>query len=84
VRSICCIIIGAVALGGCAVSTRPQGLGYGDYLGYSCNQLGEEAVRLMRQAGSRSEHIIESDRDMRDDAMRQLKAVKQASLDKKC
>ena len=71
-------------LGGCAAYTERRALGYGDYVGFSCEQLGEEAVRLMRMTASRSEHILENDGVRRDTAMRQLKAVKKASADKGC
>ena len=71
-------------LGGCAVYTDRQSLGYGDYVAYSCDQLGEEAVRLMRETTNRSEHLIEDDRARREAAKQQLKVVKQASNDKRC
>jgi hypothetical protein len=71
-------------LGGCAGYTERQSLGYGDYVAYSCDQLGEEAVRLMRETANRSEHLIEDDRARRDGAKQQLQAVKQASTDKHC
>lgn len=61
------------ALGGCGVITERSTLGYGDYVTMNCDQLGQEAVRLMREAGNHS-----------DTAMLQLKAVKQASADKHC
>ena len=73
-----------LALGGCAAYNERQSLGYGDYVGFSCDQLGEEAVRLMRETANRSEHILGDDQARRDTAMRQLKAVKQASADKQC
>jgi hypothetical protein len=73
-----------LALSGCAASTDRQSLGYGEYIGFSCDQLGEEAVRLMREAANRSEHILGDDQARRDTAMRQLKAVKQASANKHC
>ena len=78
------IVALCLALGGCAAYNERQSLGYGDYVGFSCDQLGEEAVRLMRETADRSEHILEDDRDRRDTAMRQLKAVKQASVSKHC
>jgi len=77
-------IAGVCLLGGCAAYTERRALGYGDYVGFSCEQLGEEAVRLMRMTTSRSEHILEDDQTRRDTAMRQLKAVKKASTDKGC
>ena len=72
------------AVGGCAATSERQSLGYGDYVAFSCDQLGEEAVRLMRQTTSRSEHLLGDDQTRRDMAMRQLKAVKKASADKQC
>ncbi len=83
-RVACTIAALFVVLGGCSVVSDRQALGYGDYAGFNCDQLGEEAVRLMRQTADRSEHILENDRARRDNAMRQLKAVKQASADKQC
>jgi hypothetical protein len=78
-------IIGVCLIaGGCAAYTERRALGYGDYVGFSCEQLGQEAVRLMRTTASRSEHILEDDEARRDTAMRQLKAVKKASADKAC
>lgn len=71
-------------LGGCASYTERQSLGYGDYVAFTCDQLGQEAVRLMRETRSRSEHLLGSDQDRRDKAMGQLKAVKKASSDKQC
>jgi hypothetical protein len=73
-----------LAVGGCAVSTDQQRLGYGEYVAFSCDQLGQEAVRLMRETTNRSEHILENDQARRDIALRQLKAVKQASAEKNC
>ena len=73
-----------LALGGCAVSTERQALGYGDYLALSCDRLAQEALHLMREAADRSEHVLENDRARRDTAMLQLKEVKQASADKQC
>jgi len=84
VRSAYAIVTLCLAVGGCAVSTEGQRLGYGDYVGFSCDQLGQEAVRLMRATTNRSEHLLENDQARRDTAMRQLKAVKQASADKQC
>jgi hypothetical protein len=78
-------IVGVCLLaGGCAAYTERRALGYGDYVGFSCEQLGQEAVRLMRVTASRSEHILSDDQTRRDTAMRQLKAVKKASVDKGC
>ena len=78
------IFILSAGIGGCANYTERQSLGYGDYVGFSCDQLGEEAVRLMRVTASRSEHLLENDKSRRDAAMLQLKAVKQAGADKHC
>jgi hypothetical protein len=83
-RATCTIAALSLAISGCAGYTERQSLGYGDYIAYSCDQLGVEAVRLMRLTANRSEHILEDDRGRRDDALRQLKAVKQASEDKPC
>lgn len=83
-RAACTIAALCMVIGGCAASTDRQSLGYGDYVAFSCDQLGEEAVRLMRQTVSRSEHILEDDQARRDEALRQLKTVKQASKDKRC
>ena len=70
--------------GGCAAYTERRALGYGDYVGFSCDQLGQEAVRLMRMTATRSEHILVDDDARRDTALRQLKAVQKASVDKGC
>lgn len=78
------ILAAALALAGCAGYTDRQSLGYGDYVGYTCEQLGQEALRLMRIAANRSEHLIADDRARRDAAMRQLATVKQAVHDKRC
>ena len=83
-RAASAIVALCLALAGCAVVSERQSLGYGDYVGFSCDQLGQEAVRLMRQTANRSEHILENDQARRDSALRQLKAVKQASTDKRC
>jgi hypothetical protein len=71
-------------VGGCAVDTERSALGYGDYVALSCDQLGQEAVRLMRQASDRSEHILQNDQDRREKARQQLSLVKQASEEKGC
>jgi hypothetical protein len=73
-----------VALGGCSVITERSSLGYGDYAALSCDQLGEEAVRLMRETLNRNEYILHDDRNRRENAKRQLKLVKQASAEKGC
>jgi len=83
VRAASAIVALYLAVGGCAVTDR-HSLGYGDYVGFSCDELGQEAVRLMRETANRSEHILENDRARRDMAMRQLKAVKQASANNQC
>ena len=83
-RAASAIVALCLTLAGCAVVSERQSLGYGDYVSFSCDQLGEEAVRLMRVTANRSEHILEDDQARRDTALRQLKAVKQASADKHC
>jgi hypothetical protein len=72
------------ACSGCAIDTERSSLGYGDYVALSCDQLGQEAVRLMRQASDRSEHILQDDQQMREKAKQQLVLVKQASTAKSC
>ena len=83
-----CVIVGfavsLLALTGCAVTTDRQSLGYGDYVGYNCEQLGQEALRLMRIAANRNEHLLDDDRMRRDTAMQQLSAVKRAGREKRC
>ena len=74
----------SVLLGGCSVSPRPQSLGYGDYAGYSCAELTEEAQRLVRVAADRSEHILQDDAERRGAAFSQLKAARKAMGDKGC
>jgi len=74
----------ASALAGCAAYTERSSLGYGDYVGYSCDQLGQEAVRLMRTVANRSEHVFEDDGARRETAKQQLQAVKRASVEKQC
>ena len=69
---------------GCAGYTERQSLGYGDYVAFTCDQLGEEAVRLMRETRNRSEHLLGNDQNRRQTAMSQLRAVKKASSDKQC
>jgi hypothetical protein len=83
-RAAFTLVTSCFFLGGCAGYTERQSLGYGDYVAFTCDQLGEEAVRLMREARSRSEHLLADDQDRRDMAMSQLKAVKKASSDKHC
>jgi hypothetical protein len=73
-----------ILLGGCAGYTERQSLSYGDYVAFTCDQLGQEAVRLMRETRSRSEHLLGNDQSRRATAMSQLKAVKQASSVKQC
>jgi len=70
--------------GACAIDTERSSLGYGDYVALSCDQLGQEAVRLMRAASDRSEHILHNDEDRRYKARQQLSLVKQASAEKGC
>jgi hypothetical protein len=74
----------SLSMSGCATDTGRNALGYGDYAGYTCEQLGQEAVRLMRATTNRSEHILVDDQAQRDAAMRQLAVVKRASADKHC
>ena len=69
-------------LRGCAGYTERQSLGYGDYVAFTCDQLGRETVRLMRQSADRSEHLLVS--DQRENAIRQLQLVKTASAAKQC
>ena len=76
--------VAAWLLTGCAVTTDRQSLGYGDYVGYSCEQLGQEALRLMRVAADRSDHLVVDDRARRDRALNQLSLVKRASTEKAC
>lgn len=71
-------------LAGCAAITDRQSLGYGDYVGYSCEQLGQEALRLMRIAADKSEHLVVDDRTRRESALNQLSLVKRATADKAC
>jgi hypothetical protein len=82
-RAIAAIVVG-LALSGCATDSGRNALGYGDYAGYTCEQLGQEAIRLMRATTNRSEHLLVDDRAQRDTAMRQLAVVKRASADKHC
>jgi hypothetical protein len=81
-----CFVISAfcIVVAGCAITTERSSLGYGDYVALSCDQLGQEAVRLMREAADRSEHILQNDQRRRDNARQQLSLVKQASTDKGC
>ena len=79
------MIIGlCLALGGCALSTERQSLGYGDYVALSCDQLGQETVNLMRVAADRSHHLLADDQTRRDTARQQLGLVKQAYAEKQC
>jgi hypothetical protein len=73
-----------VLLGGCSVVTDRSSLGYGDYVALSCDELGQEAVRLMRESMDRSDYILQDDKDRRDQARQQLKLVKDASAEKGC
>ena len=72
------------SLTGCAIDTERSSLGYGDYVALNCDQLGQEAIRLMREASDRSEHILQNDGDRRQKARQQLSLVKQASAEKGC
>lgn len=83
-RAASALITFGLLLGGCASYTERQSLGYADYAAFTCDQLGQEAVRLMRDTRSRSEHLLGDDQNRRDTAMSQLKAVKQASAAKQC
>ena len=73
-----------LAVGGCAISTERQSLGYGDYVALSCDELAQESVTLMRAAADRSRHLLDNDQARHDTAMQQLKLVKQAWADKQC
>jgi hypothetical protein len=44
------VLVVCFLIGGCAITTERTSLGYGDYVALSCDQLGQEAVRLMREA----------------------------------
>ena len=71
-------------LGGCAVSTVPHAPRHGDYATYSCEELAQESTRLAREAGNRSEHLLEDDQSRRERAASLLKAVKGAAAEKAC
>jgi hypothetical protein len=66
------------------VVTDRSSLGYGDYVALSCDKLGEEAVRLMRQSTDNSDYLLQDDKDRRDQARQQLKLVRDASAEKGC
>jgi len=71
------------------VSTIPvlqerQSLGYGDYVAWSCDQLGQETVNLMRAAADRSHHLLADDLARQDTARQQLSLVKQAYAEEQC
>ena len=83
-RSPTAIIGLCLALGGCAISTERQSLGYGDYVALTCDQLAQETVTLMRTAADRSHHLLDNDQAKHDTAMQQLRLVKQAWADKQC
>jgi hypothetical protein len=83
-RTFLWILLLSSAVGGCSVSTDRRALGYGDYVALNCDQLGQEAVSLMRTAADRSEHMLENDQQRRNTALSQLKAVKQARAEKQC
>jgi len=73
-----------LALGGCSVTTERSSLGRGDCVALSCDQLGEEALRLMGEISDRSEYILQNDQDRRNRAGQQLRLVKQVSAEKGC
>ena len=73
-----------LAVAGCAAITDRNSLGYGDYINMSCEQLGQETVRLMRQVADKSEHLLENDAQRKDRAREQLSAVKNARAEKRC
>jgi hypothetical protein len=83
-RAAAAIVTSCILFGGCAGIAERQSLGYGDYVAFTCDQLGQEAVRLMRETRNRSEHLLGNDQDRRATATTQLKAVKQASAAKQC
>ncbi len=64
--------------------TDRSSLGYGDYVALSCDELGQEAVRLMRESMDRSDYLLHDGKGRRDQAKRQLKLVKDASAEKGC
>ncbi len=78
------LILVCFALGGCATSTERRALQYNDYLAMSCDQLGQETVRLMRETTDRSEHILKNDQERRRTATLELRAIKQARAEKQC
>ena len=83
-RAASALVAFGLLLGGCASHIERQSLGYGDYVAFTCDQLGQEAVRLIRETRSRSEHLLGNDQNRRDTALSQLKSVKQASAAKQC
>ena len=83
-RTIIGIVVTCHAIGGCAVSTRPHALGYGDYVTFSCRELGEEAKRLARAKLSRSEHLLEDAEEQRETTKAQIAAIKKVATEKKC
>jgi hypothetical protein len=83
-RTLVWILILGSTVGGCSVSTDRRALGYGDYVALNCDQLGQEAMSLMRTAADRSEHMLDNDQERRNTALVQLKAVKQARAEKQC
>jgi hypothetical protein len=83
VRVFNLIIVLALTVAGCAVSTRPQALGYSDYVGLSCPELAAETKRLVREKTNRSEHLLENDEARRQTATMQLAAAKKAIADKR-
>lgn len=84
-RSAFKTIVGlCVLLGGCSTSTEQRSLGYGDYLAMSCDQLGDEALRLTSEAAGHSERIFENNEDERAMAALKLREIKQARAEKHC
>ena len=73
-----------LAVSGCAVTTERSSLGYGDYVALDCDQLGDQALLLMRDISDRSEHILQNDEERREKAKQQLALVKRVSAEKKC
>jgi hypothetical protein len=82
-RTVIPAVLGLV-LGGCSITTQPQGLGYGQYAGFSCAELTEEAQRLVRVVADRSEHLLEDDAARRGAAFTQLRAARKAMAVKNC
>lgn len=79
-----CGLLVAVLVAGCSVTTKPQGLGYGNYTSFSCAELTAEAKRLVRVVADRSEHLLEDDAARRGQALTQLSAARRAMAGKNC